>query len=71
MHIHIVLYIKVTKDTIVNCWGKSGLIDCNETREEEVENLLEKEKIKYTTEIEEELKLIGREAFFKQFIIQV
>jgi hypothetical protein len=32
--------------------------------------LLEKEKIKFTTEIEEELKLIGR-AFDKQFIIQV
>ena len=32
--IHIVFYIKVTKDTIVNCWEKSGLIDCNETREE-------------------------------------
>ena len=37
MYTNIVLYIKVTKDTIVNCWGKSGLIDCNETREE-VEN---------------------------------
>jgi hypothetical protein len=57
----------VSKDTIVNCWRKSGLIDCKETREE-VENLIEKEKSKYTTELEEELKLIGREAFFKQFI---
>ncbi len=54
-------------NTIVNCWRKSGLIDCKETREE-VENLMEKEKSKYTTELEEELKLIGREAFFKQFI---
>ena len=66
----LILYIKVTKDTIVNCREKSGLIDCNETREE-VENLLEKEKIKYITEIDEELKVIGRESFFKQFIILV
>ena len=57
----------MSKDTIVNCWRKSGLIDCKETREE-VENLIEKEKSKYTAELEEELKLIGREAFFKQFI---
>jgi hypothetical protein len=35
----------VTKDTIVNCWKKSGLIVFNETREE-VESLVEKEKIK-------------------------
>jgi Mg/Co/Ni transporter MgtE len=48
----------VSKDTIVNCWRKSCLIDCKETREE-VENLIEKEKSKYTTELEEELKLIG------------
>jgi hypothetical protein len=52
----------VSKDTKVNCWRKSGLIDCNETREE-VDNFIEKEKSKYTTELEEELKLIGREAF--------
>ena len=51
---YIILKIKVSKDTIVNCWRKSGLIDCKETRKE-VENLIE-------------LKLIGREAFFKQFI---
>jgi hypothetical protein len=30
--------------------------------------LIEKEKNKFTTILEEELKLIGREAFFKQFI---
>jgi hypothetical protein len=30
--------------------------------------LIEKEKSKYSTELEEELKLIGREEFFKQFI---
>ena len=48
----------MSKDTKVNCLRKSGLIDCNETREE-VENLIEKEKSKYTTELEEELKLIG------------
>jgi hypothetical protein len=52
----------VSKDTKVNCWRKSGLIYCNETREE-VENLIEKEKSKYTTELEEEVKLIGREAY--------
>ena len=57
----------MSKDTIVNCWRKSGLIDYNETIEE-VEKLIEKEKSKYTTELEEELKMIGREAFFKQFI---
>ena len=60
----------MSTDTIVNCWRKSGLIDCKETREE-VENLIEKEKSKYTTELEEELKLIGREAFFKQFIHRI
>ena len=52
----------MSKDTKVNCWRKSGLIDCNETREE-VENLIEEEKSKFTTELEEEVKLIGREAF--------
>ena len=57
----------MSKDTIVNCWRKSGLIDYNETIEE-VEKLIQKEKSKYTTELEEELKMIGREAFFKQFI---
>ena len=57
----------MTKETIVNCWKKSGLIDNNQSNEE-LNKIVEKERSKETEELDELLKLIGREAFFKQFV---
>ena len=57
----------MTKDTIVNCWKKSGLIESNQSKEELI-SIENKERTKEKEELEDVLKMIGREAFFKQFI---
>ena len=57
----------MTKETIVNCWKKSGLIENNQSNEE-LNSFVEKERSKETEELDELLKLIGREEFFKQFV---
>ncbi len=59
---------KVTKETIVNCWKKSGLIGNSEETNEELITKVEKERSKENEELDELIKLIGREAFFKQFV---
>ncbi len=58
----------MTKETIVNCWKKSGLIGNSEETNEELITKVEKERSKEKEELDELLTLIGREAFFKQFV---
>jgi hypothetical protein len=53
--------------TIYNCWKKAGIIDCEE-KEEEIDCLIEIEVTKYTYALDEQLKMINREEFFKQFL---
>ena len=67
IYIYACIIYKVTKLTIVNCWKKSGLIDNNQSNEE-LNNNVEKERLKEKETLDELLKLIGREAFFKQFV---
>ena len=43
---------QVKKETIVNCWKKSGLIDFKESVEQLEENL-EEERIRYTKELDD------------------
>ena len=57
----------VSNQTIYNCWKKAGILDCEE-KEEEIDCLIEKEVTKYTYALDEQLKLINREEFFKQFL---
>jgi hypothetical protein len=57
----------VSNQTIYNCWKKAGIIDCEE-KEEEIDCLIEKEVTKYTYALDEQLKMINREEFFKQFL---
>ena len=49
-----VFIYQVTKETIVNCWKKSGLIDFKESVEQ-LEINLKEERIKYTKELDDEL----------------
>ena len=53
--------------TINNCWKKLCIIDCEE-KEEEIDCLIEKEVTKYTYALDEQLKMINRVEFFKQFL---
>ena len=55
----------VSNQTIYNCWKKAGIIDCEE---KEIYCLIEKEVTKYTYALDEQLKLINREEFLKQFL---
>jgi hypothetical protein len=63
LYVYACIIYKVTKETIVNCWKKSGLIDNNQSNEE-LNNNVEKERSKEKEELDELLKFIGREAFF-------
>lgn len=60
---------KVKKETIVNCWKRAGIIERDENEDDvELERIDREDRLKYTEALDEELKVINREEFFKQFL---